>query len=219
MAKTERCPICNVSVKSENLLRHVDDNHPRHPASASLRERLRREPQYQPIRPRSEGIRLRKWHATVLVGVVLAGVGGYVAWPYLFPPIDLARVCLSGTQAYHWHPRLSIIVDGSRYPIPYNIGIEANCLRPLHTHDARPPDPQGYIPESDPAVLHVEPPVRMDATLGDFFRVWGKTLTETRVAECVGSLTMTVDGRPSTAFGGHVFADGQLIEIRCTRPA
>src|SRR6266480_36735 len=36
MATMDRCPICDVSVRPENLIRHLNDIHPRHPVSPAL---------------------------------------------------------------------------------------------------------------------------------------------------------------------------------------
>ena len=61
MAKMDRCPICNVAVKPENLIRHLNDNHPRHPDRPGLLEKLKEEPGR--IRKRQAGrpFRVRRW--------------------------------------------------------------------------------------------------------------------------------------------------------------
>src|SRR5437016_1935131 len=58
------------------------------------------------------------------------------------PLSDMSAVAL------HIHPRLSIIVDGQKVPVPANIGIEPSgrTMAALHTHD-------------DSGTIHVESPV------------------------------------------------------------
>lgn len=47
--------------------------------------------------------------------------------------------------------------------IPANVGLSANCNRPIHTHDTS-------------GTLHVETDVNRNYTLQDFFLIWGKSL-------------------------------------------
>lgn len=47
---------------------------------------------------------------------------------------DLAMSCtLDMYTQFHIHPHLSIIIDGVNQVVPANIGIDANCMHPLHT--------------------------------------------------------------------------------------
>lgn len=213
MAKAERCPICGVSVKVENLRRHVDANHPRHPDTPALKEKIRQEVRYAPeVRP-SRAFRLRKVHMAVLAAVVLLGFGAYVAAPYLGPNSSFSiDSCISDASVvYHIHPKLSIIIHGTQSPIPYNIGNVPGCTKPVHTHDS------GYDPATQPAIIHVESPVVRTFTLGDFFHVWGQVLTLTQVLTYANDgtnvVSMKVGGVSSSAFGNLVLADGQQIVI------
>lgn len=68
--------------------------------------------------------------------------------------------CINHQQVVmHIHPRLTLIVEGKRVKVPANIGITAQCMRPVHTHD-------------DSGTLHIEYRRWHEFTLGDFFQVW-----------------------------------------------
>jgi len=213
---SEHCPICQVPVKPVNLLRHVQDNHPRHPEAVAVVQRIqeesRRAPRPRPARP----LTLPRKYIAIAVAVVLLAAGIYVLAPYLVSGSRVSpHTCVGVTQVVHIHPRLSIVVFGSRFPIPYNIGIES-CHKLLHTHE-NPTPPEGYVPDRDPAVIHVESHVRQDFYLSDFFSVWGQVLSPTQVLgyanDGTNVLTMTVDGFQSPAFGDLVLADGQAIAL------
>src|SRR2546428_2162700 len=75
MAKMDRCPICNVAVKPENLIRHLNDIHPRHPDRPGLIEKLKEEPG-RIQRPRAgRPIRIRRWQIALVAIIVLGGLG------------------------------------------------------------------------------------------------------------------------------------------------
>jgi hypothetical protein len=72
------------------------------------------------------------------------------------------------TEDYHIHAHLSIIKDGQALAIPAHIGLDG-CAYELHTHDAS-------------GVIHVETSAYRPVTLGQFFSVWGQSLTKKNVA-------------------------------------
>jgi hypothetical protein len=125
--------------------------------------------------------------------------------PFLFTPVDP-----SAPLALHIHPHLTILVNGSPVLVPAGIGIKPSGDFPLHTHDAS-------------GTIHVESPVVRTFILADFFAVWGRALSSQRVlryqADATHRISMTVNGKPSTAFGSLVLQDGQQIVIRITRIA
>jgi len=200
-----------------NLLRHVQDNHPRHPEAVAVVQRLQEESRRAP-RPRpATPLTLPRKYIAIAVAVVLLAAGIYVLAPYFASGSRVSpHTCVSGIEVVHIHPRLSIIVLGTRYPVPYNIGMDGNCHKLLHTHD-NPNPPLGYVPDRDPAVIHVESHVRQDFYLSDFFSVWGQLLSPTQVLgyanDGTNVLTMTVDGFQSPAFGDLVLTDGQDIVL------
>lgn len=106
----------------------------------------------------------------------------------------------------HFHPRLSIVADGKPVPVPANIGIDprqdAMRMASLHTHE-------------EPGIIHVEG--QENATLGQFFAVWGVPLSADRLGAYREPVRMWVDGRRSEAFGRLRLADGQNIILAVGR--
>jgi len=201
-----------VPVKSENLIRHLDSIHPRHPDTQALRERLKQTPGHAPSRPAAVSFRLRRVHVIVLAVLVAVGVGAVAVAPYLSPYAQLSPdTCINETRVvYHIHVWLNIYIQGGRYPIPNNLGNQPGCMKVLHTH-------ADYDPYTEPAKIHVESPVVRSFTLGDFFHVWGQPFSSTQIlsytADATNSITMTVNGVPSTAFGNLELVDGQVIVV------
>lgn len=87
-------------------------------------------------------------------------------------PIDGVS-CLTG-NAYHVHAHLSIFKDGVQLAIPSAVGRPNTCNYNLHTHDSS-------------GVIHIEAAAPATYTLGQFFSVWGRELTDSQVAEFTGA--------------------------------
>ena len=108
----------------------------------------------------------------------------------------------------HIHPYLSILVEGSSYSVPAQIGIVPSlwkdhsldnygmqampamnmlAMAPLHTHD-------------NSGMVHVESTINRNYTLGEFLKVWGLDL-DTKTVK------MTVD------FKNHILKDGEQISL------
>ena len=163
MTNMDRCPICDVAVRPENLLRHLNDIHPRHPDTPKLVERLKAEPGRIAARTPSRPLHISRLHVVIVVVVILLGIVTY----YLVvsgsspPPLP----CVSGNGlAYHWHAQLTITAGGNGVTIPGGIGISLTCMEVLHTHNAD-------------GVIHIEPDTPAQArvySIGDFFTIWGK---------------------------------------------
>ena len=147
----------------------------------------------------------KAWVITGVVVVILL----LLVWAKIFnknPEISISVPCLNGNSPLlqHIHPNLKIMVAGEEEIIPSDIGLPGgvgatNCEHALHTHDA-----SGQI--------HVEAQDLRDYTLGQFFEVWGKAIMRPGY-----SLTMTVDGKPSSELGNLVLKDGQQIVLTYTK--
>jgi hypothetical protein len=95
---------------------------------------------------------------------------------------------------YHVHAHLIITGDGVQRQVPAGIGIAnpsvgpggfvatGTCFMWLHTHDAS-------------GVIHIEAPAQQDFTLRQFFDIWGKKLSSSRVGDDSGTVTAFVNGR------------------------
>lgn len=105
------------------------------------------------------------------------------------------------TEDYHVHAHLSIIRNGQLLAIPPHIGL-TGCAYELHTHDKS-------------GIIHVETAAYHRLTLGQFFAVWGQTLSSNNVAGIVG-MPMNVfinDGGNLTHYKGDV-AEIELTKYR-----
>lgn len=205
--RTDRCPICNVAVKPENLLRHVNDTHPRHPDTPRLREELKSELGRAIPRKTGPPIRIRTWQVALVALVVLGGVGAYylTTRPSGF---DVVTSCGAEGTVEHYHALLVINDHGVQKPLPnangWTVGItnqpgytnpQYYCttgLHVLHMHDGS-------------GIIHVELPqlVSPDPTLGAFFTIWGEPLSPSQVWTVTGQVQATVynsDARSSTDY-------------------
>src|SRR5438034_1902328 len=96
----DHCPICDVAVRPENLLRHLNDIHPRHPDTPKLVERLKAEPGRIATRAPSRPLRVSRWQVLIVLIVVLVGIVAY----YLVTSgyHNTGYPCVSGNDlAYH----------------------------------------------------------------------------------------------------------------------
>jgi hypothetical protein len=88
----------------------------------------------------------------------------------------------------HIHQHLAILDHGKPVEVPFDVGRpkDARCLYWLHTHT-----PDG--------IIHIEAPTDRKFTLGDFFEIWGQSLSRTRAATAIGTrkvpLKIWVDGK------------------------
>ena len=90
-------------------------------------------------------------------------------------------VCASGmSEAYHVHAHLAIINNGQWLALPKNVGILSQCNYEMHTHDQT-------------GIIHIETPSVKNFTLGQFFDIWGQTLSRTNVAGVTGTVVAYIN--------------------------
>lgn len=216
-----KCPVCAVSVKLENLERHVRDVHPGQVSSFAP---SKEESRTLRMSRRREGPPFRVKRSWVAIAVVLSllVVGIVAALPY-FPATSHQQ----DRMAFHWHPLLSITINGQAVMVPANIGIDPSlwqdhsldaygmqampemgmgAMAPLHTHDAS-------------GKIHLESLEVRDYTLGDIFRIWGESFDGQQVlghtAQPGHRVWMVVDGTERAPSYTLVLRDGMNIEIVC----
>ncbi len=135
----------------------------------------------------------------VIIVLFIWGVAAQKTTVVYVPGTEVA--CLpNGHQnlAVHIHPVMTVTVDGVAEVLPANIGITADCMAEIHTHDAS-------------GEIHIETITkdRLDVlTLNDFFSVWEKPLTrQGYIAQLTVDSTTITD--PTTVH----FKDGQKINL------
>jgi hypothetical protein len=97
--------------------------------------------------------------------------------------------CQSGAQ-YHAHALISFYKDGQRLALPANIGRNSNCDYELQTLDKS-------------GLVHIESSTAKVFTLGQFFAVWGQSLSASMVAGLAGTPAFyIIDNGTITQFTG-----------------
>ena len=146
--------------------------------------------------------------AAILIAIVVTAI---IFIPRPPPnPVQLPSYlshCVTGSNAYHSHPDLSIKINGIGQSIPIT-DTNPGCSPPIHTH-------------TTDGVLHIETDQNVNYTLGDWFMLWGNWASSSAIAvfnstQILGykagpgtqhTLTMTVNGsvdtNPSDFKGGN----------------
>ncbi len=118
---------------------------------------------------------------------------------------EVALICTTdmATQ-FHIHPNLKIVINESVQEIPANIGVNATCMNPLHTHDAS-------------GILHIESPEKRDFSLGDFFAVWGQPFSKDQILDykidAEHQILVTVNGASVDSYENTILRDHDQIVI------
>ena len=214
-----RCEQCGKDFSNADALSM--HNRAKHPET-------HREPVFTPQRKR----RLRNWAiALVIVFAVGWGIfallsgggreGGNVPLDVTLSPEALTQVPKGLT---HWHPHLTIVIDGKQIPIPKDIGITVGRvvdtyvggdmgMTPSHTHDGSGTiQLENLDPSKKPETL----------ALGYFFYVWDKVFNSSCIFEyCTdrGTLVMTVNGKENMEFQNYFMKDKDMIRIAYTSRA
>ena len=144
------------------------------------------------LRPRLERLEER---------AVPTAAGGAVPLSYLETVVPDGQV-LAKDFLFH----LSIVIDGQTQTVPGGIGLPLGQVgeEPIHTHNTS-------------GLIHVESTENLPFRLQDFFRVWGRTFSRNDILDhATGAgekITMTVNGRPSQAFGSLLLKKDQQVVI------
>lgn len=194
-----RCEICNREFNhSEGLIAHNAAKHP---------EFIPKERKPFPTK------KIRNWAILLLlIGLGFWGVYGMATSINGKTIVDESNLAFDApTGPIHWHPKLTIKINGIEQNIPQNIGIAPNNHFPTHTHDTS-------------GTIHLENnnPTKKTVTLGYFFEVWGKKLSKDCIFDyCTdnGGLKMYVDGKENLEFENYFLQDGDDILIEYTANA
>ena len=137
----------------------------------------------------------------IITVVITALVGLFYVIGGESPSVNMTSV---PKGAIHWHPHLTILINGQEQLIPIGIGMGAAHL-PIHTHEN---DGTLHMENQNPSLTTVR--------LGYFFKVWDKTFDNSCIFEyCTdkGTLTMTVNGKNNMEWGDYVMQDKDQIVI------
>ncbi len=150
--------------------------------------------------------RFKKVSIWAVVVLLVGGGIGWLVWSAATqPPLPAGDVI--SQNGIHWHPQLTITIQGKDQVIPTNIGL-SGAEQPIHTHDAT-------------GTLHLEfqgQVTKDDIRLGHFFKIWSKTFTSQCIFDsCNGSqgqMKMTVNGKPNAEFDQYIMRDKDRMEIQ-----
>lgn len=149
----------------------------------------------------------------VIVVFLVVLVLGLILWSRFTSP-DYRQVkewnsfgvdCLpSGHQnlGQHIHPDLFITIDEEQVVVPANIGINAQCMAELHTHDVT-------------GKIHIETVAPdKEMTLEQFFQMWGETIEKEGYNLQVTIDSVTVDyAENSDIIKNHILKDLEQIKL------
>ncbi len=165
-------------------------------ARQPTRQERRREGELRREEERRRAARMKRITTFSIIGLVALAVAGLV---YLvvaqsqtpanaaYPAVDSISCQSTEQGGTHIHAHVTMYVNGTKTPIPANVGIapDNSCLYWLHTHD-------------DSGVIHIEAPEGVSATFGNFLDIWGQRFQQ------VGYLSQLSD-----ATGWQVYVNGK----------
>ena len=126
--------------------------------------------------------------------LLLGGFGVYYLTTISSQPFPCVTVA-PDQLAYHWHTTLKVYSGSTQIMIPANVGLSAVCVEPLHTHDTS-------------GTIHIETDVNRVYSIGDFYRVWGKSFDS--------PTQMNVNGTAVSPSPSVVLYDLETIDIHYT---
>ena len=161
------------------------------------RQERRREEQQRREEERRRAARMKRITIFSIIGVVALAVAGLV---YLvvaqsqtpanaaYPVVDNISCQSTEQGGTHIHAHVTMYVNGTKTPIPANVGIapDSSCLYWLHTHD-------------DSGVIHIEAPEGVSATFGNFLDIWGQRFLQVGYPSQLSDATgwqVYVNGKP-----------------------
>lgn len=107
----------------------------------------------------------------------------------------------------HWHPEISIYINGQKQQIPKDVGMSP-IEKPIHTH-------------AEDNIIHMEfsgKVTKEEIKIKNFFQIWGKQFNSKCILDkCIDSkhtLKMFVNGKENKEFENYQMRDRDKIEIR-----
>jgi hypothetical protein len=139
--------------------------------------------------------------ATPISAAVSYSTDWWVDWTYTGSDAIQDVACTSTNVQHHAHALISFYKDGQRLALPGNVGRNSNCNYELQTLDKS-------------GLVHIESSTAQVFTLGQFFAVWGQSLSASTVAGLAGTPTFyIIDNGTITQFTG----DPQTITLDAHR--
>src|SRR3989344_4532017 len=172
------------------------ENKPQIELNKKERKELRHEQRLEEKQKSTQRRAIKRVTKLTLIVAIIAGSIGALVW-YLATRTPIPEGEILSQSGLHWHPELTIFVNGEKQEIPTNLGIGA-VHNPMHTHDS-----SGVIHLEFQGIVRKD-----DLKLGRFFEVWNKDLME------LGStVKMTVNNEEDAELQNYIMKDGDKIEL------
>ncbi|MBI4095975.1 MAG: hypothetical protein HY438_03885 [DPANN group archaeon] len=203
-----RCEECQRNFSSEEgLQQHNKDKHGAgsQQSKQELRQFKKQEREKQLDVEKNKVSRSKLLKRSAYIGVPLLLIVAAFAFISSQPPVNGNSISGSDIpkNPIHWHPTLTIIINGQQEAIPANLGL-SGAHQPVHTHDGT-------------GVIHYEinNPTPENMPLHYFFdKVWRKPFNGTCILDyCNGTLKMYVNGRENFEFENYIPKDKDDIRI------
>ncbi|MEK6889723.1 MAG: hypothetical protein AABW82_02250 [Nanoarchaeota archaeon] len=166
--------------------------------------------------------KIRNWSVFIAILILIVLMVFYLIPGYEISNLNVDNEKLESNSippgAVHWHPRLSIIIDGKITPLTENLGhtegriidthLSGMGMSPLHTHKEK--DGTIHLENSNPS----SKPETL--ALGYFFYVWDKVFNSTCIFEYCndkGEMKMFVNGNENFEFQNYIMKDKDIIKI------
>ncbi len=185
-----KCTYCDNEFNSEDALRmHQHTKHPQTRPKVFLTPKSKK------------GIKIAAIFL-VTIAILLVSINLYQS---KYPSTNIVESSEIPTGPIHWHPHLTIIIDGKEQAIPPNIGLDGPVHSPIHTHD-----PDG--------IIHLENnnPTEKTMRLGTLFELWGKEFNQNQIFQYTteqGNLSMSVNGETNEEFENYILKEKDNITI------
>jgi len=123
---------------------------------------------------------------------------------------DITELCVNQDHSgiSHHHFLLNVVVLGSNFPFPDDVGRDDGCWHVMHTH-------------STDNNIHLEIPNSWNGrnpNIGDFFAIYGQQFSDTNLMGTDGTLTMSINGNfRADDFAGYQPSNGDVIVLTLTQ--
>lgn len=191
-----KCDKCNKDFDhEEGLKQHTEAKH------STEAEKKQAEKQSKEKHTSNKSGKSLKYGAAVIIVLLMA----YGAYSISTAPSAQSNPNIP-SGPIHWHPHLTIKINGQEQIIPANVGINPAFHQPIHTHDAT-------------GTIHLENnnPTEQNMKLEFFFKVWGKIFNSKCIFDyCTdekNNVKMSVNGKPNSGFENYFMKDNDKIVI------
>ncbi len=156
--------------------------------------------------------RSRRRRRRLALQVAAAAVAVVALAALIGPPAPLPSAV---NTALSQHFQLDLFINGSQLVLAAHIGVNKTLWKDhsLDSYSANKSQAAIHTHNTTGSV-HVELRAWHPCHLGEFFSIWGASFDSTHLLGYVGTVTVTVNGKPNSEFRNLLLQEGQNITIR-----